>query len=94
MIWNKDVSFEGFSRKIDNWYEGKTFELCDPPIDAQFALDLIFKTLVDDKEKYPYLTTISENREQTNCIMLDLILKKYSNKYRKYIRKIEKGRNK
>ena len=94
MIWNKDVSFEGFSKKIDNWYEGKAFELCDPPIDAQFALDLIFKTLVDDKEKYPYLTTISENREQTNCIMLDLILKKYSHKYRKYIRKIEKERKK
>ena len=94
MIWNKDVSFEGFSNKIDNWYEGKSFELCDPPIDAQFALDLIFKTLVDDKEKYPYLTTIPESREQTNCIMLDLMLKKYSHKYRKYIRKIEKRRKK
>ena len=50
MIWNDDISFEGFTKKINAWYEGKESELCDPPIDAQFALDLIFKTLVDDKE--------------------------------------------
>ena len=59
---------------------------------TQFALDLIFKTLVDDKENYPYLTTMSESTEQTNSIMLDLILRKYSKKYRKYCKKIEKER--
>lgn len=41
----------------------KKFELGDPPIDAQFALDLIFKTLVDDKEHYSYLTSMSESTE-------------------------------
>ena len=59
-------------------------------MDAQYALNLIFKTLVDDKEKYPYLTTIPETEEQTNSIMLDLILRKYSRKYRKYMRKRKK----
>ena len=90
MIWNDEVSFEGFSKKINDWYDGKDFEIYDPPIKAQYALDLIFKTLIDDKEKYPYLTTVPESTEQTNSIMLDLILKKYSRKYRKYLRKIKK----
>ena len=90
MLWNDEISFEGFSKKIDDWYDGKDFEIFDPPIKAQYALDLIFKTLVDDKENYPYLTTVPESTEQTNSIMLDLILKKYSRKYRKYLRKIKK----
>lgn len=84
MIWNDDISFGGFDKKVDDWFKDKEFELCDPPIDAQFALDLIFKTLVDDKEHYSYLTSMPESTEQTNSIMLDLILKKYSRKYRKH----------
>lgn len=90
MIWDADISFEGFQKRIESWYEGKTFELCDPPINAQFALDLIFKTLIDDKEKYPYLTTMPESTEQTNSIMLDLILTKYSREYRKFKRRKNK----
>lgn len=73
MIWDDDVSFEGLSKKIDDWYADKEFELCDPPIDAQYALDLIFKTLIDDKENYPYITTMPETKKQTNSIMLRLI---------------------
>lgn len=92
MIWNEEISFEGLSKKINDWYKDKEFELCDPPIDAQYALDLIFKTLVDDKEHYPYLTTMSESTEQTNSIMLDLILRKYSKEYRKYLKRIRKSR--
>lgn len=90
MIWEDDISFDGFQKRIDEWYKDKEFELCDPPINAQFALDLIFKTLVDDKEHFPYLTTNSESVEQTNSIMLDLILRKYSKKYRKYNKKQKK----
>jgi hypothetical protein len=90
MIWNNDVSFYGFSNKINKWYSDKEFELCNPPIDAQYALDLIFKTLIDDKENYPYLTTMPESTEQTNSIMLDLILRKYSRKYRKYLKRVKK----
>ena len=90
MLWPDYISFEGFSKKIDDWYDGKDFEIFDPPIKAQYALDLIFKTLIDDKENYPYLTTNPESTEQTNSIMLHLILKKYSRKYRKYLRKIKK----
>ena len=90
MIWNDDVSFEGLSNKINEWYSDKEFELCDPPIDAQYALDLIFKTLIDDKENYPYLTTMPESTDQTNSIMLDLILRKYSREYRKYLKRIKK----
>lgn len=87
MIWNDNISFEGFQKKIDNWYDDKDSELCDPPIDAQFALDLIFKTLVDDKYDYHCLTNVSESTEQINSIMLDLVLRKYSRKYRKFKRK-------
>lgn len=94
MIWNDSVSFEGFSKKINDWYYNKKFELCDPPINAQYALDLIFKTLVDDKEHYPYLTTMPESTEQTNCIMLDLILRRYSREYRKYLKRINNNKRK
>lgn len=90
MIWDPSISFEGFQEKIDEWYNGKDFELADPPISAQFALDLIFKTLVDDKEHYEYLTTMPENVEQTNSLMLDIILTKYSRKYRKFKKKRDK----
>lgn len=90
MIWPDDISFEGFDKQCQEWYRDKGFELCDPPINAQFALDLIFKTLVDDKEKYPYLTTMSESTEQTNSIMLDIILSKYSRRYRRFKKKIWK----
>ena len=93
MIWNKDVSFKGFNRKIEEWFNGKD-ELCDPPIKAQYALDLIFKSLIDDKENYEYLTTLPEPTEQTNSIMLDLILTKYSREYRKFTKSIEKSRKK
>ena len=94
MIWNDDISFEDFRNKINNWYSDKEFELCDPPIDAQYALDLIFKTLIDDKEHYPYLTAMSESTKQTNSIMLDLILRKYSREYRKHWKRIKRERKK
>ena len=94
MIWDESVSFEGFSKKINDWYAVKEFELCDPPIDAQYALDLIFKTLVDDKEHYPYLTTMPESTSQTNSVMLDLILRKYSKEYRKYLKRINHNKRK
>ena len=45
-----------------------------------------FRNVYNDREDYPYLTTMSENVEQTNSIMLDLILRKYSRKYRKYLK--------
>jgi len=89
MIWKTDISFDGFQKKITDWYKDKDFELGDPPIDAQFALDLIFKTLVDDKENYPYLTTMPESTKQTNSIMLDLVLSKYSRKYRVFKKNIQ-----
>ena len=88
MIWDDDVSFEGYTQKIEEWYKDNLFG--DPPISAQYALNLIFKTLIDDKEHYPYLTTMPEGVEQTNCIMLDLILRKYSRKYKKYLKEKQK----
>ncbi len=91
MIWDESVSFKGLSKKINDWYTDQEDELCDPPIEAQYALDLIFKTLIDDKENYPYLTTMPESTKQTNSIMLDLILRKYSRKYRRYLKKLKGG---
>lgn len=41
MKWPDEVSFEGFQAKVDNWYAANEGELCDPPINAQFALDAI-----------------------------------------------------
>lgn len=91
MIWPDDVSFEGYGQKKSEWFNAPGHFLGDPPVDAQYALDLIYKTLVDDKEDCPYLTTMPESREQTNYVMLELILEKYSNKYRKYLRKLKKN---
>lgn len=87
MNWSDDISFEGYTRKVDEWYSHEENFLGDPPIEAQFALDLIFKTLIDDKEHFEFLTALPESTEQTNCIMLELILQKYSRKYRKYLKK-------
>lgn len=86
MIWDKNISIEGYLSKLDEWYKDPNHFLGDPPIPAQYALDLIFKILIDDKEKYPYLTTMPENADQINSIKVDLILQKYSRKYRKYLR--------
>lgn len=91
MIWPDDVSFEGYRKKKNDWYNNPERFLGDPPIDAQYALDLIFKTLIDDKEHYEFLTAMPESIEQTNCIMLELILQKYSRRYRKYLRNLKKG---
>lgn len=89
MVWDTEISFDGFQKRKDEWQREQGPELCDPPIDAQFALDLIFKTLVDDKENYAYLTTIPETKEQINGIMLDLILKRYSRDYRNYLKRMK-----
>ncbi len=94
MIWPDDVSFEGYSKKVSEWFNDPKHFIGDPPIDAQYALDLIFKTLIDDSERYPYLTVIPETTEQVNSIMLEAILRKYSRKYRKYLkRRIRRSAN-
>ncbi len=87
MIWYDDISFEGYSQKKAEWFNDPNHFIGDPPISAQYALDLIFKTLVDDKEHYPYLTSMPESAEQSNSVMLESILIKYSRKYRRYLRK-------
>lgn len=94
MIWYDNVSFEGYSKIKEEWFNNPDHFIGDPPIDAQYALDLIFKTLIDDKEHYPYLTTIPESSSQTNSIMLELILEKFSRKYRRYCKKLKKERRK
>lgn len=68
MYWDDDISFEGYTKKVDEWYSHEENFLGDPPIEAQFALDLIFKTLVDDKEHFEYLTTLPESVEQTKVM--------------------------
>ena len=85
MIWPKEISFEELDKKTSKWYKERVF-IGDPPIDAQFALDLIFKTLVDDKKHFEYLTTMPESTEQINSIKLDLILWEYSPEYKKWIK--------
>ena len=87
MIWPKEISFDALDKLVSGWH--KEHFLGDPPIDAQFALDLIFKTLVDDKEHLECLTTIPESTEQTNSIKLEAILWKYSREYRRWIKRKE-----
>ena len=94
MIWDEDISFNGYGKKKAEWFNNPDHFLGDPPVSAQYALDLIFKTLVDDKENYPYLTTIPETTDQTNSIMLEIILIKYSRKYRKYLKKLSNDKEK
>ena len=93
MIWPDEISFEGYARKKAAWFDRPERILGDPPITAQYALDLIFKTLIDDKENLEFLTTMPESAEQTNSIMLELILRKYSKKYRRYLRRNPNRRN-
>lgn len=88
MVWSDDISFEAYDKKCRDWYSNPEHFIGDPPIDAQFALDLIFKTLIDSKEKYSYLTTFPQTTEQCNSIMLHLILEKYSRKYRKHLKEV------
>lgn len=85
MIWPKEISFDELNKKTSEWRKANVF-LGDPPINAQFALDLIFKTLIDDKKHFEYLTTMPESTEQINSIKLDLILWEYSPEYRKWIK--------
>lgn len=92
MIWPKDISFEGFQQKVEDRYSDKECVIGDPPIDAQYALDIIFKTLVDDFVQYPYLTALPESTEQVNSIMLHVILWRYSRKYRKWVKRQRKLR--
>lgn len=93
MIWPNDISFEGYSKKKDEWFNNPEHFIGDPPIEAQYALDLLFKTLIDDYEDFPYLTIMPESTEQINYIMLELLLRKYSIKYRKYLRKNRRKKN-
>lgn len=87
MIWDDDISFEGYRQKVKEWYSNPKHFIGDPPIEAQYALDLIFKTLIDDKANIAYLTSFPESAEQINCIMLEMILNKYSRKYRRWKRR-------
>lgn len=86
MIWPAEISFEGYARKKAAWFDRPEHMLGDPPITAQYALDLIFKTLIDDNEHLEFLATMPESTEQTNSVMLELILRKYSKNYRRYLR--------
>lgn len=86
MILSKEISFDGLDEKVSKWCKECDF-LGNPPIDAQLALDLIFKTLIDDKKHFEYLTTMPESTEQINSIKLDLILWEYSRLYRKWKKK-------
>ena len=91
MIWPNNVSFEGYSKKKYEFFKNTGYVIGDPPIEAQYALDLLFKTLIDDKENFEFLTTVPESTEQTNYIMLELLLRKYSRKYRKYLKRRKKN---
>lgn len=88
MIWSDEISLEHFYKIVDD--NSKKYFLGDPAIDAQFGLDLLYKTLIDDKENAPYITTMPENAEQVNCIMLHELLYKYSRKYRRFLKKKQK----
>lgn len=88
MLWDKKYNLDYFLDMVDKW-SSENF-LGDCPIDAQYGLDLVFKTLIDDKEKYSYLTSMPETNEQTNSLIIDLILTKYSRKYRKLKKKRKK----
>lgn len=92
MIWPDEISFDGYEQKKQEWFSNNKYSIGAPPISAQYALDLLFKTLMDDKYDYPYLTTIPETTEQTNSIMLDAILYAYSRDYRRYQKRLNKQR--
>lgn len=61
--------------------------MMDAPTNAQFALNLIFEALMNNKGQYPYVTTLPESAEQANTPLLDAILRKYSKEYRAFLKK-------
>lgn len=85
MIWDKKYDLNYFLDTVDKWGQENFLGSC--PIEPQYAIDLIFKTLIDDKEHYSYLSSTPENNLQVNSTMIDLILTKYSRKYRKLKKK-------
>lgn len=66
--------------------------LCDPPLEAQLAVDFLVKYLLGDD----WFISISESNEQCNSAAVFDILMKHSRKfrkeYRKYIKSIKKKR--
>ena len=59
MLWPDDMSFEGFSKKIDDWYDGKDFEIFDPPNNLEFNSDYVL-CMLNDKYLNSQIYAISE----------------------------------
>jgi len=87
LLWNKNVSIEEFVQKQVDWRNSD--EVCTLPIDANYALDVLFKTLVPDNVRdLPVFSVLAKSREQANTVMLDLILYAVSPEYRQLIDEI------
>lgn len=86
-VWKVDNEF-----KWSEWYDVNMCEddLCDPPLDAQMALDILVEYLLTRDKGYTYLTALPESTQQVNSMAVDLILQKYSKDFKKEIRNIER----
>ena len=75
--------------KFTYWLEHKAENcgLCDPPLDAQKAVNFLKKYLLGDS----WYVAVSENTSQVNCAAVHQILLKYSKEYRKEYKKYKKG---
>lgn len=83
-INNKDDFSKKQYKRKNEWYSNEINESFNKQIDAQSAIELIFKILINDYDKYQYLIGIADSMNKKNGIMLDIILTKYSRKYMKF----------
>ena len=83
-INNKDDFSKKQYKRTYEWYSYEINESFNKQIDAQSAIELMFKILINDYDRYQYLIGIADSMNKKNGIMLDIILTKYSRKYRKF----------
>lgn len=74
-------------KKFTDWIKNEAEDcgLCDPPMDAQLAVNFLKDYLLGDN----WYVAISESQQQVNAAIVYNILKKYSRKFRKELKKYE-----
>ena len=60
--------------------------LCDPPLDAQSAVNFLCNYLLGEN----WYVVVSESQKQVNSVIVDEILFKYSKQYRKEVKEYSK----
>lgn len=85
--------------KWTEWLEkhGGDCGMCDPPLDPQTAIQILYEYLLpecSERSGCGYIVTISESMEQINSVIVDHILNRYSKEYKKELKEYKAKREK